>query len=176
MGLPGPPLVPATAPDNDRVAPDDACDPTRSTDTGGSPANDATDTPTAHTPHCNTATADAPAQTPAHNPSASNNEPENYAPALAEPESNPEMTRALGTDLPRRSSLGAKRKFGSEATLRMEETAYATTCFQTITSPGSPLVAESHDSTANGPGPPRDPPSANWTGPSRENGPGLKRY
>ena len=52
-----------------------------------------------------------------------NDEPDHDAPALAEPRSNPEMTRALGSICPRWSSLGAKRQLGSEATWLME-TAY----------------------------------------------------
>jgi len=61
-------LVPVAAAGIDRVAPADALDPIRSTDTGGSPANAATAEPTGCTPRCSTAIADAMAQMPARIP------------------------------------------------------------------------------------------------------------
>jgi hypothetical protein len=66
-----PPLrrrVPVAVAGTDRVAPADALDPIRSTDTGGSPANAATAEPTGCTPRCSIAIADATAQTPVRTP------------------------------------------------------------------------------------------------------------
>ncbi len=60
--------VPVAADDNDRAVPADAPDLPRSPDTDGSLANAATGTPPAHTPHGNTAIADATARTLARTP------------------------------------------------------------------------------------------------------------